>query len=311
MSASFVLPLVYHPDFVTPLPPGHRFPMPKFGMIYQVLVEDGLASLDQFHCPPPATRELVTLVHTPAYVDAFLQGTLDARALRRIGLPWGPGLVRRTLAAIGGTVHAVELALDHGVACSTAGGTHHAHPDFGSGYCIFNDLAVAARYALEADLARRILIVDLDVHQGDGTAAIFAQDRRVFTLSVHCDKNFPFRKTAGDLDVALPVGADDAAYLHRLAQVLPPLLDNFGPDLVIYDGGVDPHQDDRLGKLCLSDKGLYRRDRFVFHQCRIREIPVAAVVGGGYDADVRRLARRHATLHRAAMDEWSNGDRAG
>jgi acetoin utilization deacetylase AcuC-like enzyme len=300
------LPLVHNPDYVTPLPEGHRFPMPKFGKVYETLVKDGVATLDQFHCPEAADRPLLELVHTPAYVDAYLAGTIDPRAMRRIGFPWSEQLVQRTCTAVGGTVLTAQLAIDHGIACNTAGGTHHAFPDFGSGFCIFNDMAVAARFAQEAGLAGRILIIDLDVHQGDGTAVIFQDDQTVFTFSIHCDKNFPFRKQRSTLDVSLPVGVKDGAYLATLKRHLPLILDAFSPDLVFYDGGVDPHFEDSLGKMALTDEGLYQRDHYVFSQCRARQIPVAGVIGGGYQLDHERLGRRHTLLHRSASAVMRN-----
>jgi acetoin utilization deacetylase AcuC-like enzyme len=300
------LPLVFNPDYVTPLPDGHRFPMPKFGKVYETLIQDGVATLDQFHYAEIADRDLLTLAHAPAYVDAYLTGAIDPKLMRRIGFPWSPQLVRRTCTALGGTVLATQLAMKYGLACNTAGGTHHAYPDFGSGFCIFNDLAVAARYAQTAGLAERILIVDLDVHQGDGTAFIFEDDATVFTFSIHCEKNFPFRKQRSTLDIALPVGVEDEQYLAVLARHLPTILDDFAPALVFYDGGVDPHWEDTLGKLSLTDAGLYARDLFVFTECAHRNIPVTAVIGGGYQADVDRLARRHTILHRAAGEVMSN-----
>lgn len=300
------LPLVYHADYVTPLPPGHRFPMPKFGKVYETLIRNGIASVDQFHVPEIAPREMLTLVHTPEYVDAYLTGSIDAKAMRRIGLPWSPQLVRRTCTAVGGTVLTAQLALQHGIACNTAGGTHHAYADFGSGFCIFNDMAVATRVLQESGAATRVLIVDLDVHQGDGTAAIFAHDPNVFTFSVHCASNFPFRKQQSTLDIALPDSLDDDAYLAAWVHLLPALLDDFAPDFVFYDGGVDPHREDALGKLCLSDDGLLRRDRYVFGLCAQRQIPIAGVIGGGYQADVDRLAARHTILHQAAGEGMRN-----
>jgi acetoin utilization deacetylase AcuC-like enzyme len=300
------LPLVYHPDHVAPLPPGHRFPMGKFGRLYDVLVRDGVAAPDQFYCAEPATAELLALAHDPAYVDAYLTGTIDARAMRRIGFPWDARLVRRTCTALAGTVLAAELALEYGLACSTAGGTHHAYYDFGSGYCIFNDLAVAARSLLGQGRVQRVLIVDLDVHQGDGTASILQADPAIFTFSMHCEANFPFRKQASDLDVGLPIGMEDDAYLHVLAQHLPDLLTGVQPDLVLYDAGVDPHKDDLLGKLALSDAGLYRRDLYVLSTCLAARIPVACVIGGGYSQDIDALARRHSLVHRAAGEVFVN-----
>lgn len=276
--------------------------MPKFGMIYDVLCQDGLAAPDQFHLPHIAGIDALTLVHTPGYVADFCNGDLPVKAIRRIGLPWTENLVKRTHMAVGGTVLTAQLALRHGLACNTAGGTHHAHSDFGSGFCIFNDLAVATRCVQRAGLAQKILIVDLDVHQGDGTAAIFAGDPTVFTLSVHCRKNFPFRKQQSDLDVPLAEGLGDDDYLRVLADTLPGVLEDFRPDLVLYDAGVDPHHADRLGKLALTDDGLLRRDRLVLDTCLRRGLPVGTVVGGGYDKDMRALARRHALLFRAAAE---------
>lgn len=296
------LPLVYHPDFVTPLPADHRFPMPKFGKVYEMLIRDGIATLDQFHIPEIGTVGQLTLVHDPAYVEAYLTGTLDARAMRRIGFPWSAALVHRTCTAVGGTILTAQLALQQGLACSTAGGTHHAYRDFGSGFCIFNDMAVATRVIQQQGLARQILIVDLDVHQGDGTAAIFQDDPSVFTFSVHCGANFPFRKQKSDRDLPLDIGTGDATYLAALSTQLPSLLERVKPDLVFYDAGVDPHRDDTLGKLLLSDEGLYARDHYVLLQCAQREIPVACVIGGGYQKDVDILARRHCNLHRAATE---------
>ena len=296
------LPIVYHPDYVAPLPAGHRFPMAKFGKVYDYLVRNGIAALDQFHIGQNAPREWLALAHAPAYIDAYLTGTLDARAMRRIGFPWSPALVNRTCAAVGGTVLTAHLALEHGLACNTAGGTHHAFTDVGSGFCIFNDLAVAARRMQQLGLARQILIIDLDVHQGDGTAAIFQHDPSVFTFSMHCGVNFPFRKQQSDLDVELPIGTLDDAYLAQLMERLPLLLDQVRPDLVFYDGGVDPHREDMLGKLALSDEGLYRRDEYVLTECVRRGIPVAGVIGGGYQRDIDRLAQRHCILHRAATE---------
>lgn len=300
-----MLPLVYHPRYVTPLPDGHRFPMGKFAVLRDLLVEEGIANDTNLHEPPPATRTQLLRVHTPDYVDAFTNGTLGRDAVRRIGLPWSGGLVRRTVTAVGGTIRTAELALEHGLACNLAGGTHHAHPGFGSGFCIFNDLAVAAADVRDRGLARRVLVVDLDVHQGDGTAAVFAERADVFTFSMHCGANFPSRKVAGDHDVALDVGLGDERYLAVLARELPALLTAFAPDLVLYDAGVDPHRDDRLGRLELTDGGLARRDRYVIDACRDAGAALAGVIGGGYHADLRTLAGRHATLHRAAAARWA------
>jgi len=222
--------------------------------------------------------------------------------MRRLGFPWSAALVNRTCIAVGGTVLAAELALQTGLACNTAGGTHHAFYDFGSGFCIFNDLAIAARLLLQQGKVRRVLILDLDVHQGDGTAAILQGDERIFTFSMHCSNNFPFHKQQSDLDVELPVGADDAHYLQTLNAILPDLISQVRPDFILYDAGVDPHVEDALGKLALTDEGLYQRDYYVLDACIRWGAPVATVIGGGYQKEIDRLARRHCITHCAASD---------
>ncbi len=297
---SSLLPLVYHPDYVAPLPDGHRFPMTKFRDLYELLVHDGVALSTQFHTPKQPPMDWLELVHWPDYVRAYQGGTLDAKAQRRIGLPWSAALAQRTCIAVGGSVLTARLALTHGLACNTAGGTHHAFPSYGSGFCIFNDLAIAARVLQFLKLAQKILIVDLDVHQGDGTAYIFRDDPSVFTFSMHCDINFPGKKQQSDLDVPLPEGMEDEAYLQTLAQYLPDLLTQVKPDLVLYDAGVDPHFDDQLGKLALTDTGLFRREMQVLGTCVGQGYPVACVIGGGYSKDLSGLVYRHSLLHRAA-----------
>lgn len=298
------LPIVYHPDYVTPLPDGHRFPMPKFKLLYELLLADGIAHPSSVYTPELPPQELIELVHTPEYVQAYCQGTLDPKAQRRIGLPWSPGLVTRTCTAVGGTILTAKLALEYGIACNTAGGTHHAFASYGSGFCIFNDLAIAARVLQKLGTVEKILIVDLDVHQGDGTASIFENDPSVFTFSMHCEANFPGTKQKSDLDVPLPVGLDDDGYLQTLAQHLPDLLTQVKPDLVLYDAGVDPHVSDRLGKLALTDTGLYRREMQVLSTCLAVGYPVAGVIGGGYGDDLHGLVYRHSILHRAAKDVY-------
>lgn len=295
-----LLPLVYHSDYVAPLPDGHRFPMAKFRELHDLLIHDGVAISSQFHMPEPPPRDWLELVHWPDYVRAYQAGTLDVKAQRRIGLPWSADLVQRTCIAVGGSVLTARLALTHGLACNTAGGTHHAFPSYGSGFCIFNDLAIAARVLQSLGLAQKILIVDLDVHQGDGTAYIFRDDPSVFTFSMHCDINFPSKKQQSDLDVPLPEGMEDETYLQTLAQYLPDLLKQVKPDLVLYDAGVDPHFDDLLGKLALTDTGLFRREMQVLGTCVGQGYPVACVIGGGYSRDLSGLVYRHSLVHRAA-----------
>ena len=299
-----MIPIVYHPHYVAPLPQGHRFPMVKFQKLYELLLKDGILTPKNLYQPEIPDQSLLELVHTPDYIENYCQGTLDAKAQRRIGLPWSPELVRRTCTAVGGTILTAKLALKYGIACNTAGGTHHAFPDFGSGFCIFNDLAIAARVLQKWGLVKQVLIVDLDVHQGDGTAFIFQNDPKVLTFSMHCEINFPSRKQTSDLDVPLPEGLDNDGYLQILANYLPDLLSQVKPDLVLYDAGVDTHVGDRLGKLALTDEGLYRRERQVLSTCRAGGYPVACVIGGGYSEDMEGLVYRHSLLHRAATDVY-------
>jgi acetoin utilization deacetylase AcuC-like enzyme len=296
------LPIVFHPNYVAPLPAGHRFPMVKFQQLYKMLIEDGVAHPKQIQTPELPPQEWIELVHDRNYVQSYRKGTLDAKAQRRIGLPWSPALADRTCIAVGGTVLTARLALQNGIACNTAGGTHHAFPTYGSGFCIFNDLAIAARVVQKLGLAQKILIVDLDVHQGDGTAFIFAGDKTVFTFSMHCEVNFPGAKQKSDLDVPLPVGMEDDDYLCTLSHYLSDLLTDFQPDLVLYDAGVDPHMDDRLGKLALTDRGIFRREMQVLGTCVSGGYPVACTIGGGYADDMQALAYRHSLLHRAANE---------
>jgi acetoin utilization deacetylase AcuC-like enzyme len=298
------LPIIYHQDYIAPLPPGHRFPMSKFRQLYELLLNERVAHPEQFHIPERPPQELIELVHTPNYVQAYCEGTLEPKAQRRIGLPWSPALVNRTCVAVGGTILTAKLAINQGLACNTAGGTHHAFPDYGSGFCIFNDLAIAARVMQKLGLAQKILIVDLDVHQGDGTAFIFENDNSIFTFSIHCEINFPGTKQKSDLDVPLPIGMEDDAYLQTLANYLPDLLSQIKPDLVFYDAGVDTHIDDKLGKLALTDTGIFRREMQVLTTCVSAGYPVACVIGGGYADDMKSLVWRHSLLHRAASQTY-------
>ena len=298
------LPIVYHPNYVAPLPDGHRFPMAKFGKLYDLILNDGIAHPNQVYCPEHPPNEWLELVHTSEYVQRYCSGTLSQKEQRRIGLPWSRALAQRTCIAVSGTVLTAQLAMEAGLACNTVGGTHHAFPDYGSGFCIFNDMAIAARVMQTLGLATQILIVDLDVHQGDGTAVIFQDDPSVFTFSMHCGVNFPGTKQTSDLDVALPEGMEDDAYLQTLANYLPDLLSQINPDLVLYDAGVDTHVGDRLGKLALTDTGIFRREMQVLSTCLAGGYPTACVIGGGYCIDMDALAYRHSILHRAASNVY-------
>jgi len=272
-------------------------------MLHDYLLDQGLAT--EFHCPQMISEAQLCTVHQLDYVHNFCQGQLTSTQTRRIGLPWSPALVKRTRTAVGGTLLTAKLALQHRIACNTAGGTHHAFPDFGAGFCIFNDLAVTARLLCVEKLVQQVLIIDLDVHQGDGTAFMFQEDPQVFTFSMHCGANFPLHKQTSDLDLVLPVGMTDGAYLQLLNHHLPRLLRRVQPNLVLYDAGVDPHHRDRLGKLALTDQGLYERDLAVLGCCVAQGVPVAAVIGGGYGDSLADLVTRHALLHRAARAVYS------
>lgn len=299
-------PIAFHPAYEAPLPSGHRFPMRKYGLLAETLVAKGLAPLG-FVTPEPASAEILLRAHDSAYVDAVLACDVGRDIERAIGLPVDAALVRRSRASVGGTLLAGRLALAEGLAGSAAGGSHHARRRQGAGFCVLNDVAVAARTLQAEGLVRRVLVVDLDVHQGDGTADCLALSPDLFTLSIHCENNYPAQKIAGDLDIGLPDRLDDAAYLDVLRARLPPLLDAFAPDLVFYNAGVDPHRDDRLGRLCLTDDGLLARDRYVVAQARARGIALAAVIGGGYTHDVEALARRHALVFEALAAEAAAG----
>lgn len=276
--------------------------MAKFKLLLQLLEQQGLARSEQLHTPLPCPRRWLELVHGRPYHQAFARGELERSAQRRIGLPATQPLVQRTWLSVGGTVLTARLALRHGLACHLAGGTHHAFPNHGSGFCIFNDVAVAAKVLLQEERLQRLMVVDLDVHQGDATALIFAQEPRVFTFSVHGASNFPARKQQSDLDLPLPDGTGDEAYLAAIGDRLPELLDQWQPELVLYNAGVDPHRDDRLGKLSLSNNGLLQRDHLVIDACLRRGIPLASVIGGGYDA-MDPLVQRHGLVFRAASDQ--------
>ena len=295
-------PFIYHQAYSAPLPSSHRFPMAKFRLLHQLLLEQGLAREEQFVQPLPAPRRWLELVHEPRYHQAFARGELSHQEQRRIGLPATTPLVQRTWLAVGGTVLTARLALEHGLACHLAGGTHHAYPGHGSGFCIFNDCAVAARVLLAEGRVQQLMVIDLDVHQGDATAAIFAGDPRVFTVSVHCQSNFPLRKQSSDVDLPLDDALEDDDYLLAIGDLIPNLLDQVQPDLVLYNAGVDPHREDRLGKLCLSSTGLLNRDRLVLDSCLRRSIPVATVIGGGYDT-LEPLVQRHGLVFRAAKEQ--------
>lgn len=270
--------------------------MMKFQKLYEILLETGVAEAHGVLRPDPIDLVQLRQAHTEEYVTGVCQRTLDARSVRRIGLPLETTLVRRSRVAVGGTLLAARTALAMGAAFNTAGGSHHAFSGYGSGYCVFNDVAVAVKVLLDEGAISRALIIDLDVHQGDGTAEILDGVPGAFTFSMHCEENFPRDKRRSGHDVALRAGTGDEEYLSILESRLRLLLPRVSPTLVVYNAGVDPHVDDRLGKLALSDAGLEARERLVVGSCIRSGVPIAGVVGGGYDANAEVVARRHAVL---------------
>jgi len=294
---------IYYSDHhAVPLPPGHRFPMGKYARLRARLVDDAVVPAAWLAPAPLASRDELERVHDADYVAAVIDGRLDERAQRRIGLTWSPAMVTRSLASVGGTLAAARAALRDGLAGNLAGGTHHAHRGFGSGFCVWNDLAVTARWLLAERGVRRVLILDLDVHQGDGTATIFADEPRVFTCSMHGARNFPFHKATSDLDVELPDGADDALVLARLDETLAAVAERFSPDVVLYQAGVDALAADKLGRLGMSAAGLAERDRRVLGHFRSRGLPVVLTLGGGYGDPIDLTIDAHLGTYRVARE---------
>lgn len=285
--------LYYCDHHAFPLPAGHKFPVAKYGLLRAALAAEGRFTLEEAPLADPA---IIAKAHDREYVQGFLLGTLDPQVMRRIGFPWSEGLVRRTLASVGGTLAAAADALASGFGGNLAGGTHHAFRACGSGFCVFNDLAIAIRAA-----GCRAAVVDLDVHQGDGTAAIFQEDPEVLTVSVHGRNNFPFRKQRGKIDVDLADGTSDEEYLAVVREVLPDVF-AFCPEVVFYQSGVDALAGDRLGRLALSHEGLRERDRLVMQACRERGLPLVVTLGGGYAEPICRTAEAHANTFRVAAE---------
>jgi acetoin utilization deacetylase AcuC-like enzyme len=292
----------YSDHFVLPLPEGHKFPMAKYSGLRERILAEGIVLPQDLHEAPAASWDDLRLVHDAAYVDAVANGTLPRDAQRRIGFPWSPQMVERSRRSVGATIAASRAAREDGVAANLAGGTHHGFADRGEDFCVFNDVAVAARVLQRDCHARRITVVDLDVHQGNGTAAIFAGDDTVFTFSMHGEKNFPFRKETSDLDVALADGTRDEDYLELLRSHLPQVLTRHQPDFVFYLAGADPYEGDRLGRLKLTMAGLRTRDNIVFDTCRRAGLPVTVTMSGGYADDVDAIITIHADTIRAAAN---------
>ncbi|ADZ92242.1 histone deacetylase superfamily [Marinomonas mediterranea MMB-1] len=297
-----MIPFVFHPNYSIPFPSNHRFPMSKFRLLAEQLSELGILTSENCFEPSPLSLTALMRAHDKHYVQRFVRGQLTQKEEKEIGLPWSEWLVERTLRAVSGTILTAELALDHGLACHLAGGTHHAHPSHGAGFCIFNDLAVASIDLIHRGLAKKVMILDCDVHQGDGTVAFFTNRDDVIPVSWHCDENYPVDKHQGGVNIALPKGADGKCYLSVLKETLPDLLLRYSPDFVFYDAGADVHIDDRLGFLNLTDDDVRMRDRYVLETCLDLSLPVACVIGGGYDRQEYKVAQRHSILHQVANE---------
>ncbi|MGE0183060.1 MAG: histone deacetylase [Parvularculaceae bacterium] len=292
---------VFHADrFSLNLPAGAQFPGAKYAMLRRRLLDKGIIEDAMLVPSPSASADDIAVAHDPAYVDAIRAGTIGARDMRRIGFPWSVHIWERAAATMGGAVAAANAALEDGVSGQLAGGAHHAHFSFGAGYCVFNDFAIAALTLLGAGRVRRIAIVDLDVHQGDGNAAILKDRDDVFVFSMHGARNFPFRKEKSTLDVELPDGVEDADYLRTLAEHLPAVW-AFGPDLILYQAGVDPLKEDRLGRMALTHQGLIERDRMVLDGAKKRGVPVSIGIGGGYADPIEASVEAYANTWRVAL----------
>jgi len=300
----------YCDGYYVPLPDGHPFPMAKFPALHQQLLEEGLLDADDVVTPRQADWADLRRVHTDGYLSALAHGALSDRAERRMGLPWSKRLVYRSRLAVQGTINAAFMALTDGLAANLAGGTHHAFPGHGEGFCVLNDVAVAVRVLQTACWVRRVLIVDLDVHQGNANAAVFADDDSVFTFSMHGAKNYPFEKPPSSLDVPLEDDTTDASYMTALRTYLPRTLETVQPDLVFYLGGIDVAANDRFGRMALSREGLHARDGYVLKQLRAHGLPVVLLLSGGYANTPEQTADLHAIMHREAARVFGPASRA-
>ena len=290
------LPVVNHKDYFAKIGDDHKFPINKFGELANYLIKKKIVK--KFHNPYPCSEETLKRAHSEKYIKDIKDKTLDQNSIKKIGFPLVDSVVQRSLIATGGTVLASKLAINYGLACNTAGGSHHANFEGGAGYCVFNDVAVAAQYLLDRGLAGKILIVDLDVHQGNGNADIFKDNRNVFTFSMHSKTNYPAKKSISDLDIELDDNMEDAQYIKILKFYLDQLnQENF--DYVFYIAGVDIHFNDRLGKLNISDEGIRKRDEIVTENFFSKGIPLCGVLGGGYNKDFEKLVELHSILHQS------------
>ena len=297
-----MLKIAYDPIYAHPLPPGHRFPMLKYELIPAQLLHEGIITTDNLFSPTAVDEATILLTHDADYWHQLRELTLSSKEQRRIGFPLSAQLVEREMRIAQGTIDGCRYAFEYGVAFNVAGGTHHAGGNWGEGFCMLNDQAIAANDLLVNNLVTSILIIDLDVHQGNGTAQIFENEPRVFSFSMHGDKNFPFRKEHSDLDIPLPDGIADDVYLGLLKGTLPGLIESRKPDFIFYLSGVDILESDKLGKLALSKEACKARDRFVFEQCKLHHIPVQVSMGGGYSPQIKDIVEAHCNTYRVAND---------
>ncbi|WP_411893840.1 histone deacetylase [Winogradskyella sp. A2] len=297
-----MLKIAYHPIYKHPLPEGHRFPMEKYDLLPQQLLHEGTCIKDNFFEPSIPNDKYILAVHEPEYYYDLVNITLDQRAARKIGFPLSEVLVEREVIIAKGTIEASLHALENGIAMNIAGGTHHAYTNRGEAFCLLNDQAIGARYLQTKDLVKKVLIVDLDVHQGNGTAQIFQNDASVFTFSMHGKSNYPFKKETSDLDIALENDTNDITYLQILKSTLPRLIDQVKPDFIYYLSGVDIIATDKLGKLGLTVGGCKERDRFVLEICKANNIPIMCSMGGGYSPDIKTIVDAHANTFRLAQE---------
>lgn len=297
-----MLKIAWHPIYKHPLPAGHRFPMDKYDLLPRQLLHEGTCTRENFFEPGFPSDEFILKVHAEDYVNNLRALNLDKKAIRKLGFPLSEGLVEREYRITQGTIQGCEFALKHGIAMNIAGGTHHAYTDHGEAFCLYNDQAIGARYLQHKNLAEKILIVDLDVHQGNGTAEIFKSDDTVFTFSMHGAKNYPFKKEVSDFDIALADGTSDEEYLSVLKKTLPGLISKVKPDFIFYLSGVDIVATDKLGRLGCTIDGCKERDRFVLRTCEDHNLPVQVSMGGGYSKDIRAIIEAHANTYRVAQE---------
>lgn len=299
-----MLKIAWSPLYKHPLPPGHRFPMEKYDLIPEQLLYEGTIEEENIYVPGKLSEEMILLTHASDYWNKLKNLSLDAREQRKTGFPLSAQLVERAVTIPMGTIENVRYAQQYGVSINGAGGTHHAYHNRGEGFCLLNDIAISANYLLSTEEIKQALVVDLDVHQGNGTACIFHQDPRVFTFSMHCRVNYPLKKEESDLDIALEQGTDDQGYLRALQYTLPELIDRTEPDIIFYLAGVDILQTDKLGKLAVSREGCKARDAYVFEQCKRNQIPVTVCLGGGYSPHIRDIIEAHSNTFRLAQEIW-------